>query len=30
MIEAFDEVANDQPAVEECRVWLLNKKQTQD
>ncbi|MBI2929110.1 MAG: hypothetical protein HYY24_25885 [Verrucomicrobia bacterium] len=30
MIEAFDEVAGDAPAVEECRVWLLKQKQTQD
>jgi uncharacterized protein YfaS (alpha-2-macroglobulin family) len=30
MIEAFDEVANDAPAVEECRLWLLKQKQTQD
>jgi len=30
MIEAFDEVANDQPSVEDCRVWLLKQKQTQD
>jgi hypothetical protein len=30
MIEAFDEVANDQEAVEECKVWLLKQKQTQD
>lgn len=30
MIEAFDEVANDQEAVEECRVWLIKQKQTQD
>ena len=30
MIEAFDEVMNDQPAVEDCRVWLLKQKQTQD
>jgi uncharacterized protein YfaS (alpha-2-macroglobulin family) len=30
MIEAFDEVANDRQAVEECRVWLLKQKQTQD
>jgi uncharacterized protein YfaS (alpha-2-macroglobulin family) len=30
MIEAFDEVMNDQPAVEACRVWLLKQKQTQD
>ncbi|HXR07659.1 MAG TPA: alpha-2-macroglobulin family protein, partial [Candidatus Acidoferrum sp.] len=30
MIEAFDEVMNDQAAVEDCRVWLLKQKQTQD
>jgi uncharacterized protein YfaS (alpha-2-macroglobulin family) len=30
MIEAFDEVASDNKAVEECRVWLLKQKQTQD
>jgi uncharacterized protein YfaS (alpha-2-macroglobulin family) len=30
MIEAFDEVAGDLQAVEECRVWLLKQKQTQD
>lgn len=30
MIEAFDEVAGDRDAVEECRVWLLKQKQTQD
>jgi hypothetical protein len=30
MIEAFDEVAGDTRAVEECRVWLLKQKQTQD
>ncbi|MCG8653622.1 MAG: MG2 domain-containing protein, partial [Pirellulales bacterium] len=30
MIEAFDEVMNDQQAVEECKVWLLKQKQTQD
>jgi uncharacterized protein YfaS (alpha-2-macroglobulin family) len=30
MIEAFDEVMNDQAAVEECKVWLLKQKQTQD
>jgi hypothetical protein len=30
MIEAFDEVAQDKQAVEECRVWLLKQKQTQD
>ncbi len=30
MIEAFDEVAGDRDSVEECRVWLLKQKQTQD
>ncbi|HWW00151.1 MAG TPA: alpha-2-macroglobulin family protein [Candidatus Acidoferrum sp.] len=30
MIEAFDEVAHDPKAVEECKVWLLKQKQTQD
>jgi uncharacterized protein YfaS (alpha-2-macroglobulin family) len=30
MIEAFDEVAGDTQAVEECKVWLLKQKQTQD
>jgi uncharacterized protein YfaS (alpha-2-macroglobulin family) len=30
MIEAFDEVLQDSVAVEECRVWLLKQKQTQD
>ncbi|MBY0461178.1 MAG: hypothetical protein K2V38_27970, partial [Gemmataceae bacterium] len=30
MIEAFDEVANDEKAVEDCKVWLLKQKQTQD
>jgi uncharacterized protein YfaS (alpha-2-macroglobulin family) len=30
MIEAFDEVQRDEEAVEECRVWLLKQKQTQD
>ena len=30
MIEAFDEVMNDAQAVEECKVWLLKQKQTQD
>ena len=30
MIEAFDEVMNDADAVEECKVWLLKQKQTQD
>jgi uncharacterized protein YfaS (alpha-2-macroglobulin family) len=30
MIEAFDEVSNDMKSVEECKVWLLKQKQTQD
>jgi hypothetical protein len=30
MIEAFDEVLGDAQAVEDCRVWLLKQKQTQD
>ncbi len=30
MIEAFDEVADDAKAVEDCKVWLLKQKQTQD
>jgi hypothetical protein len=30
MIEAFAEVANDSQAVEDCKVWLLKQKQTQD
>jgi uncharacterized protein YfaS (alpha-2-macroglobulin family) len=30
MIEAFDEVLGDAEAVEECKVWLLKQKQTQD
>lgn len=30
MIEAFDEVSGDAEAVEDCRVWLLKQKQTQD
>ena len=30
MIEAFDEVMGDAQAVEDCRVWLLKQKQTQD
>ena len=30
MIEAFDEVTGDAQAVEDCRVWLLKQKQTQD
>ncbi|MCX7887818.1 MAG: alpha-2-macroglobulin family protein [Verrucomicrobiae bacterium] len=30
MIEMFAEVANDAQAVEDCKVWLLKQKQTQD
>ena len=30
MIEAFDEVTNDQETVEELKVWLLKQKQTTD
>jgi uncharacterized protein YfaS (alpha-2-macroglobulin family) len=30
MIEAFDEVMNDDKAVEDCKVWLLKQKQTQN
>jgi hypothetical protein len=30
MLEAFDEVMGDAEAVEDCRVWLLKQKQTQD
>src|SRR5436305_12766758 len=30
MIEAFDEVMGDAKAVEECQVWLIKQKQTQD
>ena len=30
MIEAFDEVMDDQESVEACKVWLLKQKQTQD
>ena len=30
MIEAFDEVSNDAEAVEDCKVWLIKQKQTQD
>lgn len=30
MIEAFDEILNDQESVEDCKVWLLKQKQTQD
>jgi len=30
MVEAFDEVMNDANAVEDCKVWLLKQKQTQN
>lgn len=30
MIEAFAEVANDAVAMEDCKVWLLKQKQTQN
>ena len=30
MIELFDEVMGDAQAVEDCKVWLLKQKQTQD
>ncbi len=30
MIEAFDEIAQDKPTVEELKIWLLKQKQTQD
>jgi uncharacterized protein YfaS (alpha-2-macroglobulin family) len=30
LIEAFDEVSNDQISVEEMKIWLLKQKQTQD
>lgn len=30
MIEAFDEVMADAKSVEDCKVWLLKQKQTQD
>lgn len=30
LIECFDEVTNDQTAVEDMKVWLLKQKQTQD
>jgi hypothetical protein len=29
MIEAFDEILDDGPAVEECQLWLVQQKQTQ-
>lgn len=30
LMEAFDEVSNDQQSVEEMKTWLLKQKQTQD
>lgn len=30
LIEAFDEVANDQKSIEEMKIWLLKNKQTND
>jgi alpha-2-macroglobulin-like protein len=30
LIEAFDEISNDQVAVEDMKTWLLKQKQTQD
>lgn len=30
MVELFDEVMNDPEAMEECKIWLLKQKQTQD
>lgn len=30
MVEAFDEVMGDKQAVDDCQVWLLKQKQTQD
>ncbi len=30
LIEAFDEVSNDQNSVDELKIWLLKQKQTQD
>jgi len=30
LIEAFDEVSNDQKSVDELKTWLLKQKQTQD
>ena len=30
MIEAFEEVMADEKSVEDCKVWLLKQKQTQD
>jgi len=30
MIEVFDEIADDAHAVEECKIWLIKQKQTQN
>jgi uncharacterized protein YfaS (alpha-2-macroglobulin family) len=30
MVEAFAEVTNDRAAVEDCKIWLLKQKHTQD
>ena len=30
LMEAFDEIAQNQPVVEELKIWLLKQKQTQD
>ena len=30
VIEAYSEVANDKQAVEDCKIWLLKQKQTQN
>ncbi len=30
MVEAFDEIMGDAATVEECKVWMLKQKQTQD
>ncbi|MEZ7891650.1 MAG: alpha-2-macroglobulin family protein [Candidatus Wallbacteria bacterium] len=30
MVEAFAEIMNDEKAVEDCKVWLLKQKQTQN
>ena len=30
LIETFDEITNDEKAVEEMKIWLLKQKQTQD
>ncbi|MBF0501554.1 MAG: hypothetical protein HQM09_15555 [Candidatus Riflebacteria bacterium] len=30
MVEMFDEIGHDEAGVEECKIWLLKQKQTQD